>query len=155
MNKPVKPKQLDLVGGDQGLPKDSFVVTDPPFVEQLEPTPTQKGKMLIAGVEDFDAQVKPETAEEAVDNFLAKDLTASARRSGFVFNEPDKDDFDWNTDDSIILTEQRATAAYRNKVGELVIRQRAGWCDDSDTFVYITPDNEVTFLEALAKRSRE
>jgi hypothetical protein len=67
----------------------------------------------------------------------------------------DADDFDWNTDDSIILREQRATAAYHNKAGELIIRQRASWCDDEDTFVYISPENEVAFMEGLAKRHRE
>jgi hypothetical protein len=67
------------------------------------------------------------------------------------------EDFDWNNpdEDSIILQEQRATAAYRNRHGELIIRQRATWNDDLDTFVYISPENEVAFLEGLAKRARE
>jgi len=55
----------------------------------------------------------------------------------------------------VILREQRATAAYRNRHGELVIRQRASWCDDGDTFVYLSPENEVSFMEGLAKRARE
>ena len=132
MNKIVKPEQLDLE----------------------EPTPTQKRKMLIAGVEDFDAKMKPETAEEAVDNFLAKDdLTAAARRSGFVM-PGNEDDFDWNNPDeeSIVLREQRATAVYRNKLGELIIRQQC-WPDE-DAFLYLTPENEVTFMEGLAKRAK-
>jgi hypothetical protein len=137
MNKTVKPIEL-------------------PLDEPSEPTPTQKRKMLIAGCEDFDAKFKPETAEEAVDNFLAKDLNASARRSGLVFGGPQPaDDFDWNNPDeeSIVLREQRATAVYRNRCGELIIRQRC-WPDD-DTFRYLTPENEVTFMEGLAKRAKE
>jgi len=47
--------------------------------------------------------------------------------------EPDED-FDWNTDDSVIITEQPATALYWNSREQLVIRQR-GWPDD-DSFVY-------------------
>jgi len=70
---------------------------------------------------------------------------------------PDPDDFDWDNpdEDSIVLREQRATAAYRNKAGELVIRQRAGVLDDRDTFIWVSPENEVAFLEGLAKRARE
>ncbi|WP_375762902.1 hypothetical protein ACE10X_22740 [Bradyrhizobium sp. Pha-3] len=64
-------------------------------------------------------------------------------------------EFNWNDDDSIILREQRATAAYRNKDGDLIIRQRARWNDDEDTFVFISPENEVAFMEGLAKRARE
>jgi hypothetical protein len=67
--------------------------------------------------------------------------------------ENEEDKFDWNADDSIILKEQRATAAYRNPLGELVIRQRA-WPDE-DTILFISPQNEVAFLEGLAKRHRE
>jgi hypothetical protein len=67
--------------------------------------------------------------------------------------ENEEDEFDWNTDDSIILKEQRATAAYRNPLGELVIRQRT-WPDE-DTILFISPENEVAFLEGLAKRHRE
>lgn len=134
MNKTVKPTELPL--------------------DLDEPTPTQKRKMLIAGCEDFDAKFKPETAEEAVDNFLARDLTASARRSGFVM-PGSEDDFDWNNPDEelIVLREQRATAVYRNRCGELIIRQRC-WPDE-DTFLYFTPENEVTFMEGIAKRARE
>jgi len=62
------------------------------------------------------------------------------------------DDFDWNNPDevSIILHEQRATAAYRNRAGELIIRQRAAFDEDRDAFLYVAPEYEVEFLEALA-----
>lgn len=67
----------------------------------------------------------------------------------------DVDGFDWESDDAVILREQRATAAYRNKAGELIIRQRAGPLDDEDSFIYIASENAVPFMEALAKRARE
>jgi hypothetical protein len=46
---------------------------------------------------------------------------------------------DWDADDSVILKEQRATAAYRNRAGELVIRQRASWDEEQDTFLFLSP----------------
>lgn len=67
----------------------------------------------------------------------------------------DADDFNWHDDDSIILREQRAVAVYRNKGRDLVIRQQACWNDDEDAYVCVTPENEISFLEALAKKARE
>jgi hypothetical protein len=87
------------------------------------------------------------------ERIAAKEVLASA--SAILAQAADPDEFDWNTDESIILREQRATAAYRNRLGELIIRQRAGWSDDGDTFLYISPENEVAFMEGLAKRARE
>jgi hypothetical protein len=66
----------------------------------------------------------------------------------------DPDDFDWDSDDSIVLREQRATAVYRNRVGEVVIRQKGTW-DSDDSFLYISPENEVAFLEGVAEHLRK
>lgn len=65
----------------------------------------------------------------------------------------DSDRFDWASDDSVVLREQRAVAAYYNKEGELVIRQRS-WPDD-DGFIFVAPENVTEFLEGVAKRARE
>src|SRR5262245_26087133 len=64
------------------------------------------------------------------------------------------EDFDWDDpdEDSIVLREQRATAIYHNRNGEVLIRQRAAWCDDSDSFVLVTEENLQTLLDGLAKR---
>src|SRR3954447_24617111 len=76
--------------------------------------------------------------------------------SGYVFREEvAQDDFDWNTDDAVILKEQRATAVYHNRLGELIIRQQARWNDEGDTFVYVTPENVTAFLESAARAARE
>ena len=91
------------------------------------------------------------TGDLPPERIAAKEVLASA----ILAQAADPDGFDWNTDESIILREQRATAAYRNRLGELIIRQRAGWSDDGDTFLYISPENEVAFMEGLAKRARE
>src|SRR5947207_7779536 len=54
---------------------------------------------------------------------------------------PRDEDFDWIADETIILREQRATAVYHNKGGDIVIRQQAAWDDEADTFVFITAEN--------------
>ncbi len=119
----------------------------------LEPTPTQRRKMLIAGVEDFDNKMKPETAEEAVDTFLAKSTVVLAQAAPRSLAEPD-DRFDWHRDtDCVILHEQPATAVYFGGGGHLVIRQTNGYEDDIT--ILIAPQNITEFLEATAKKARE
>jgi len=66
----------------------------------------------------------------------------------------DAEDFNWNTDDAVILKEQRATAVYHNRLGELIIRQKAVWDDEGDTFVYVTPENCNAFMDGIAARIR-
>jgi hypothetical protein len=66
----------------------------------------------------------------------------------------DAEDFNWNTDDAVILKEQRATAVYHNRLGELIIRQKASWDDEGDTFVYVTPENCNAFIDGIAARIR-
>jgi hypothetical protein len=66
----------------------------------------------------------------------------------------DPDVFDWETDDCVVLREQRATAVYRNKVGEVVIRQRGPWPEE-DNFLYISPENEVAFMEGMAEQLKK
>jgi hypothetical protein len=66
----------------------------------------------------------------------------------------DAEDFNWNTDDAVILKEQRATAVYHNRLGELIIRQKASWDDDGDTFVYVTLENCNAFIDGIAARIR-
>lgn len=145
MNKRVKPEQLDL---------------DQP----TEPTPTEKRNMLIEGVKDFDAKFKPETAEEAVDNYLAtRDVEEKVRSTanqiltsaGLEPVKRDYDDFDWHDDPHVVLRSQPATAIYYNPKGHIVIRQERSWAEESDPYVYISPENATTFMEALAKRARE
>jgi hypothetical protein len=65
------------------------------------------------------------------------------------------DEFNWNTDDSIILKEQRATAVYFNRLGELIIRQKAAWSDDEDSIVYVMPENFNGLLDGIAARIRQ
>jgi hypothetical protein len=67
------------------------------------------------------------------------------------------DEFDWDDPDeeAIVLREQRATAVYRNKSGEAIIRQRSAACPDEDSFVFVTPENEIAFMEGMAARLKK
>jgi len=68
----------------------------------------------------------------------------------------DDQDFDWSPENpDVVLRAQPATAIYYNAMGHIVIRQERAWSDECDPLVAITPENAVTFMEALAKRARE
>ena len=130
-----------------------------PTQKQLELTAGKTREELIQATAphiDWEGPAIKESIAK-VEKIEKEEAARAVLGSGFAFKDMQtaEDDFDWNADDSIILKEQRETAAYRNKIGELIIRQRASWCDDGDTFVYIAPENEVTFMEGLAKRARE
>jgi hypothetical protein len=86
---------------------------------------------------------------------LALEPTPATAAAIVTVKQHDVDDFDWNNPDeeSIVLREQRATAVYRNRLGELIFRQQV-WPDE-DSFIYVTPENVTAFLEATAKRARE
>jgi hypothetical protein len=62
------------------------------------------------------------------------------------------EDFDWCNDESIAISEeiQIATAVYRNRSGDVVIRQEAQWPDeDSDPFMIIAERNLQAFIDRL------
>lgn len=63
--------------------------------------------------------------------------------------EEDRMEFDWSTSPTIVIREQPATALYFNPEGSLVIRQKADWDREEDTFVYISPNNIDAFIEEL------
>jgi hypothetical protein len=132
--KAVTPKQLELTAGKTR--EELLIAALPSHIDPESP----------AFKEDIKKVEKIEMAEAA----------GAVLGSGYAFREEvAEEDFDWNTDDSVILKEQRATAVYHNKLGELIIRQKAAWDDDRDMFVYVTPENIVAFLEGAAKRARE
>ena len=83
------------------------------------------------------------------------DSPALAAATAVLENEPAFDNFDWFTDASVVLQDQRATAIYRNRSNGIVIRQERTWDEESDPFMVITDENLVTFMEALAARARE
>jgi hypothetical protein len=127
-------KQLELTAGKSR--EELLLQTLPPHIDPESP----------AFKEDM-AKVDKIEKEEAARAVLG---------SGYAFrDEIPEEDFDWNTDDAIILREQRATAVYHNRLGELIIRQKAAWDDERDTFIYITPENCNALMDGIAKRVRE
>jgi hypothetical protein len=129
--KTVTPKQLELTAGKT---REELILATAPHIDP-------ESLAFKASAEKVE---RMELAE------AAKTVLAQA-------GPPDRefDDFDWRDDPSIVLKCQPATAIYYNPNGCIVIRQERSWAEESDPFVYITPENAVQFMEALAKRARE
>jgi len=106
-------------------------------------------------MEALPPRINPESsADLAKVNKIEEEETARAvLGSGAAL--ADEDDFDWSTDDAVVLREQRATAVYHNRLRELTIRRKAAWDDERDTFVYVTPENCNALMDGIAKRVRE
>jgi hypothetical protein len=113
---------------------------------ELDPAPKTREQLI----QDTMPHIDPHSA--AYQGDLGKvDAIAMAERAKEIL---DSNDFDWCNDESIVLQEQRATAIYHNRHGDLVIRQRAAWDDEADVFVSVTPGNSNIFLDAVAARIR-
>ena len=136
MNKRVTPKQLDLV---KELSREELILATAPHLDPDSP-------QLQADRDKIDKIAISEAASAVLDY--------PTMGSGYAFKSSG-DDFDWLEDDSVVLREQPATAIYTNKNGVLVIRQKGDWDAEGDTFAFITPENAVVFMEALAKVARE
>ena len=131
--KHITPKQLELTAG---MSREDLLKATAPGI-------------------DFEGPAFKESLK-VVDQIEKAEAANAVLGSGYAFrDEIPEEDFDWNTDDSIVLREQRATAVYHNRLGELIIRQKAAWDDERDTFVYVEPENITAFLEAAAKKARE
>ena len=92
---------------------------------------------------------------EAVEKKVISDADRILASAGISRVEKDFDDFNWHDDPSVVLRSQPATAVYHNAAGHLVIRQERSWSQEDDPYVMISPENAVTFMEALAKQARE
>jgi hypothetical protein len=130
MNKAVTPKQLELIAGKT---REDLILATAPHIDP-------DCSALKADRETLDKIEVAEAAKAAL---------------GPIPPGGEGEDFDWNTDDAVILKEQRATAVYHNRLGELIIRQRGAWDDEHDTLVYVAPENVTAFLEGAAKKARE
>jgi hypothetical protein len=60
----------------------------------------------------------------------------------------DSDEFDWSLEDTTI-GEQHQIACYLNNAGNLVIRERAGCCDDGDTWIVVAKNNVELLIRML------
>jgi hypothetical protein len=131
MNRRVTPQQLDMV---KELSREEMILASATHID-----PDSE-----ALKESFE-RLKPIAVAEAATAVLA--ASAPAKDESY-------DDFDWSSDPSIVLREQRATAVYRNDYNSIVIRQERTWDEDSDPFMVIADDNSTAFMEALAKVAR-
>ena len=72
--------------------------------------------------------------------------------------EPAQEDFyesveiDWENDPAVILRDQAAVAAFFNKFGELVVKQRDSL--GCEAVLFVAPENVVRFLDGLDVRAR-
>ena len=84
------------------------------------------------------------------------DIPVKKASPPLVAEEDRSDAFNWDdpNEDAIVLREQRATAVYRNKSDEVVIRQKGPWPDE-DVFIYLSPENEVAFMDGMAEKLRK
>jgi hypothetical protein len=133
MNKTVTPKQLELTAGKS---REELILTTAPHIGPESPA-----------FKDDVAKVDKIEKEEAARAVLAA--------AGPPRRDVEYEDFDWHDDPTVVLRSQPATAIYYNGNGHIVIRQERSWAEETDPYVMISPENAITFMEALAKRARE
>jgi hypothetical protein len=162
MNKTIDPKQLALADPDHPVkapvnPQDTGAGISAPALSAKEAgalmninrdKPTRE-QLLLATLPPHIDPASPAFKSDLAK--IGRIAAAEAAREQLGMNE---EDFNWNADDSVILKEQRATAVYFNKSQELVIRQKAAWDEEEDTFLFVTPENYNTFIDAVAARIR-
>jgi hypothetical protein len=96
----------------------------------------------------------PAKPDDHIDKLYREQNAFLAKQKSPPIAEAGPDDFDWDTEECVVLREQRATAVYRNRLGEVIIRQKSPWPDE-DVFVYLSPENEVAFMEGMAEQLRK
>lgn len=69
-----------------------------------------------------------------------------------VPEESSSADFDWLSDDSVVIPEQPRTAIYRNRFGAVVVRQESRSFDDEDMFVFFAGPLELRMAIAALQR---
>ena len=60
-------------------------------------------------------------------------------------------DFQWASDEDVIVREQSAIAVYANRQGGIVIRQERAWDEDSDVFIVIQPVFAATVASSIMR----
>jgi len=114
------------------------------FHAQRVPTsPTCSDQLKTVATQQPPAQEQPPLSLEAA-------VKIAAAAHGIPVQREDPDQFDWSDDPDVVLREQTAVAIYRNKYDQVVIRQKAGWDEESDHFVIIASgENLQAFLDKL------
>ena len=79
--------------------------------------------------------------------------TAEAAQEFPICEKEDEDwKFDWLNDPSVILRDQAGVAAYFNRFGELVVKQRDTL--GTPAAIYIAPENVAKFLAGIRDRAK-
>jgi hypothetical protein len=110
------------------------------------PNVAQRGDSHVGGA---DGRPGKEPFEEKLASGLPIGGKLPSGPHDLVVRRDDPDHFDWIHDESIVLKEQPATAIYRNRENSVIIRQQAAWDRDEDSFVFITEQNAMAFLDQL------
>jgi hypothetical protein len=150
VNKAVTPKQLELTAGKT---REELLLATAPHIDPE--SPAFKADMKKIEKIELEEAARAVLGKNEVDTKVRSTANSILASAGLPPVERHFDDFDWATDDSVILQEQRATAIYHNRHSGIVIRQEKTWDEESDPYVVISEENVVTFMEALAKRARE
>lgn len=117
-----------------------------------EPTATERRSMLIAGAKDFLSH-EP-TAEEAVDEFIAKHGMPAP--TGIAMSDDTQDDpyispnqeRDGVTAADLAVPEQYPIFVYGCKAGDITIRQPIQY-DDDDVMIRVAPCNLAALIAKL------
>jgi len=65
-------------------------------------------------------------------------------------------EFNWYGNEAdIVIPEQAAIAVYLNPRGDIVIRQRAEWCEEHDTVIVLAPAHASTLARAILDAAGE
>jgi len=64
-------------------------------------------------------------------------------------------DFDWRSDDSIVIRQCDSVAVYVNPRRQVVLRAEADAYDDGDRFIYLDPLRVPALIKALRAAARE
>lgn len=66
------------------------------------------------------------------------------------------DDFDWATDEAVIMQRQQGLAVYRNQSGGIVLRIEREWDEDADPYIALnSPEAVEKLIASLQMHLRE
>jgi hypothetical protein len=63
----------------------------------------------------------------------------------------DTEDFSWRETDAVVVRQQDAIAVYSNPDGDLVIRRRQAWDEDSDVWIIVAQTQIRAIIDAMEK----
>jgi hypothetical protein len=104
----------------------------------------------IAQLVELVPTATPDTTPDA-DQVLRKALDqagVATENADRLLASAGPDDFDWSTDNSVVVKPQPGVAVYENKAGDVVIRTQ-DITGDEDHFAFIAPEGVPAVIRAL------